>query len=86
MIESNQLSINRQCDLLGVSRSTYYYKPIHESEYNLILMQEIDRLYLDNPAFGSRLMTASLLQKGFQVNRKRISRLMKLMGIEAIYP
>jgi putative transposase len=49
-------------------------------------MQEIDKLYLDNPAYGSRLMTASLLQNGFQANRKRVSRLMKLMGIEAIYP
>jgi putative transposase len=88
MIESSykKLSINSQCDLLSVSRSTYYYKPIPESEYNLVLMQEIDKLYLDNPAYGSRQMTASLRKKGFQVNRKRISRLMKLMGIEAIYP
>jgi putative transposase len=88
MIESTHqaLSINAQCDLLGVSRSTYYYKPIPESKYNLMLMREIDKLYLDNPAYGSRLMTASLLLKGFHVNRKRVSRLMKIMGIEAIYP
>lgn len=69
---SNELlSINCQCDLLGVSRSTYYYKLILESEYNLMLMKEMDRLYLNNPAYGSRLMTASLLQKGFQLNHKR---------------
>lgn len=88
MIESsdNGLSISCQCDLLGVSRSTYYYKPITESEYNLMLMQEIDKLYLDNPAYGSRLMAANLVKKGFLVNRKKVSRLMKLMGIEAIYP
>jgi len=88
MIEGSykKLSINNQCDLLGVSRSRYYYKPIPESAYNLMLMREIDKMYLDNPAYGSRLMTASLLQKGFEVNRKRISRLMKVMGIEAMYP
>lgn len=88
MIEStnSSLSIIRQCDLLGVPRSTYYYEPIPETEYNLMLMQELDKIYLDNPFYGSRLMTASLIRKGFQVNRKRISRLMKVMGIEAMYP
>jgi putative transposase len=88
MIDSSnsELSITRQCDLFGVPRSTFYYKPIQESEYNLLLMQEMDKIYLDNPSYGSRHMTASLGKKGFQVNRKRISRLMKLMGIEAIYP
>jgi putative transposase len=88
MIESDHglLSITRQCDLLGVPRSTYYYEPIPETEFNLFLMQEIDKLYLDNPSFGSRLMTASLNEKGLLVNRKRISRLMKEMCIEAIYP
>lgn len=88
MIESSHpvLSISRQCDLFGVPRSTYYYKPIPESEYNLFLMQELDKIYLDNPSYGSRLMTASLIRKGFQVNRKRVSRLMKIMGIEAMYP
>lgn len=87
MIErSNSLSITCQCDLLGVPRSTYYHRPIPETEYNLMLMKEIDLLYLENPSFGSRLMTASLVRKRFQVNRKRVSRLMKVMGIEAIYP
>lgn len=79
-------SISRQCDLLGVPRSMYYYKPIPESDYNLWLMQELDKLYLDNPAWGSRLMSAHLSRKGFLVNRKRIARLMKIMGIEAMYP
>jgi putative transposase len=80
------LSISRQCDLFGVSRSTYYHEPIPETAYNLLLMQEIDKQYLESPAYGSRLMTASLINKGFQVNRKRISRLMKVMNIEAMYP
>lgn len=80
------LSISRQCDLLGVPRSTYYYDPIPETEYNLMLMKELDKLYLNNPSWGSRLMSACLSKNGFMVNRKRISRLMKVMGIEAIYP
>jgi putative transposase len=82
----DKLSITTQCDLLGVPRSSYYYKPIPETEYNLRLMKEIDMLYLDNPSFGSRQMAASLRANGFEVNRKRISRLMRIMGIEAIYP
>jgi putative transposase len=88
MIESDydQLSITSQCDLLGVPRSSYYYKPIQETEYNLKLMREIDMLYLEHPYFGSRLMTAKLRMKGFEVNRKRISRLMRVMSIEALYP
>jgi putative transposase len=80
------LSISQQCDLFSVPRSTYYYKPVKETEYNLLLMREMDKLYLDNPFYGSRLMTASLIRNGFQVNRKRVSRLMKAMGIEAMYP
>lgn len=88
MIESTNevLSVVRQCDLFGVPRSTYYYKPIQETEYNLLLMRELDMQYLETPFYGSRLMTASLNRKGFQVNRKRVSRLMKNMGIEAMYP
>lgn len=80
------LSIIRQCDLLDVPRSTYYYEPIQETEYNLKIMREIDLIYLDNPSFGSRMMTACLAKKGFKVNRKRVLRLMKLMGVEALYP
>ncbi len=88
MIDSTYevLSVSRQCDLFGVPRSSYYYKPVPETDYNLLLMNEIDQQYLESPSYGSRLMTESLIKKGFEVNRKRISRLMKLMGIEAMYP
>jgi len=87
MIEAGdtQLSISSQCDLLGVPRSNYYYQSASETEYNLQLMKEIDVLYLENPSFGSRLMVAALQRKGFVVNRKRVVRLMQLMGIEALY-
>lgn len=88
MIESNHktLSISSQCDLLGVPRSTYYYRPIPETDYNLTLMREIDLLYLDHPYYGRRLMTGALKLKGFNVNPKRVLRLMKQMCIQAIYP
>lgn len=88
MIESdnNSLSISSQCKLLSVSKSTYYYKPIPETECNLKLMKEIDKIYLENPAWGSRSITAYLQKEGYEINRKRIARLMKIMGIEAIYP
>lgn len=76
-----QLTILQQCDLLGLPRSTYYYQPRPESEENLRLLRQLDQLYLDCPFFGSRRMAVTL-----EVNRKRIQRLMRILGIEAIYP
>ncbi len=75
------LSVTRQCELLDLSRSTCYYRPLGESLENLALMRRIDELYLKRPFYGSRKMAETL-----GANRKRISRLMRLMGIEAIYP
>lgn len=80
------MSIARQCELLGLSRSSFYYEPAAVSAANLALMQRIDRLYTDRPFFGSRKMTAWLQREGHPVNRKRVQRLMRLMGLEAIYP
>lgn len=80
------ISISEQCRLLGIARSTYYYEPCGESEENLTIMKRIDELYLDNPAWGSRQMRNRLKLEGKNVNRKRIQRLMRLMGIEALYP
>lgn len=81
-----ELSIKKQCEILGISRSTFYYQPITESEYNLTLMREIDKQYMESPSYGSRRMTAHLKRLGYSVNRKRIISLMKIMGIEAMYP
>ena len=75
------MSVTRQCELLGLPRSTCYYKPVGESLENLTLMRRIDQLYLKWPFYGSRKMSREL-----GANRKRIGRLMRLMGIEAIYP
>ena len=80
------LSIRRQCELLGVNRASLYYEPAGESEQNLLLMRLMDEQYTRAPFYGSRRMTAWLATRGFEVNRKRISRLMELMGIEAVYP
>ena len=80
------LSIRRQCELCGLSRSTFYYEPVGESELNLELMRKIDEQYLERPIYGARRLVEHLKRKGYQVNRKRVQRLMRLMGIEPIYP
>lgn len=88
LIQSNhsRISMTRQCELIGLSRSSYYYKPAGESEYNLALMRIIDEQYLRTPFFGSRQMTDWLRLNGHAVNRKRIQRLMRVMGLEGIVP
>ena len=80
------MSVREQCELLGLNRSTAYYTPAGETEVNLCLMRRIDKQYLKAPWYGSRRMTVCLMHEGFEVNRKRVRRLMRLMGIEAIYP
>jgi putative transposase len=81
-----QLSICRQCDLLGLARASYYYEAATESQENLKLMRLIDEQYTAQPVYGSRRMTVWLQGQGHLVNRKRVQRLMRLMGLEAIYP
>src|SRR3954463_12266829 len=80
------LSVSQQCELLGLSRSSYYYEPATETAENLALMALIDREYTAHPFRGSRGMTAWLWREGHQVNRKRVQRLMRVMGLEAVYP
>lgn len=80
------ISLRRQCDLLGLPRSTAYYAPIPESRENLALMKEIDAIYLDNPSYGSRSIASSLVSSGWEVNRKRVQRLMRLMDIAGATP
>lgn len=79
------LSITRQCDLLSFSRSTWYYNARGESELNLKLMRLIDELFLEDPTYGARQMARHLKRMGYCIGRKRVSRLMLKMGIEAIY-
>jgi putative transposase len=81
-----QLSVRRQCDLLGLCRSSFYYQPATESAENLELMRLIDQQYTARPFFGSRKMVIWLQEQDYPVNRKRVQRLMRLMGLEAVYP
>lgn len=85
-ITSKELSIQKQCELLSLHRSSYYYEPIPASKEDLTLMREIDELYMEFSSYGSRQLTTHLRRKGYIINRKRVVRLMKLMGIQAIYP
>ena len=83
--EHSKLPIVRQCVLLGVSRSSLYYRPKGASEADLSLMGEMDRQYLETPFYGSRRMRAWLDRQGMPVSRKRVQRLMRVMGLRAIY-
>lgn len=79
------MSLRRQCALLGLARSSLYSEPIGERAENLQLMRLLDAQYTATPFYGSRRMTAWLRSQGYMVNRKRVARLMRQMGIEAIY-
>ena len=83
--EEPNLSLVRQCALLGISRSSLYYLPTEAGAEDLELMTLIDQPYLKTPFYGSRRMTVWLRNHGHQVNRKRVRRLMQLIGLEAIY-
>src|SRR5438105_7877821 len=83
--ESPALSISQQCRLLAVSRSRVYRKPAEVSAEELAIMAVIDRQYLARPYYGSRRMAAWLATQGRRVNRKRVRRLMRLLGVVAIY-
>jgi putative transposase len=80
------LSLRRQCERLGLNRSTFYYAPAGESAENLHLMRLIDEQYLRTPFYGWPRMTAHLRRQGYVVNAKRLRRLMQKMGLQAIYP
>ncbi len=86
MIEKDaNVSIRRQCELLSVPKRNYYYKPKGERDYNKELMALIEEQYLKDSTYGSRRMMVYLRKKEHRVNRKRIMRLMKKMGIKAVY-
>jgi putative transposase len=79
-------SIREQCELLDISRGSYYYEPCPETEENLALMRKLDELHLQHPVYGSRRLTVMLARAGHWVNRKRVVRLLRVMGLEALYP
>ena len=88
LIEPNlpDLSIRRQCELLGLNRASFYYQPAGATELNLTLMRLIDVQYTQTPFYGWPKMTVYLQQLGYPINHKRVQRLMQVMGLQAIYP
>lgn len=81
-----EISILRQCELLGLPRSSFYYRPKGESSLNLLLTRLLDKQYTRTPYYGSPKMTHWLKAQGYAVNHKRVERLMRVMGLQAIYP
>ena len=88
LIEPEHPTINlaRQCELVGLARSSYYYQPVPESQENLLLMRLLDEQYTRTPFYGIKKMTAWLRTQGHEVNHKRVARLLRQMGLMAIYP
>lgn len=84
--QHQKLSIVKQCELLGVNRASFYYQPLPVSESDLLLMDRIDEIYTEFPYYGYRKITAQLRREDWQANRKRIARLMRIMGLKAIVP
>jgi putative transposase len=80
-----KLSIVQQCELVGLSRSTWYYEPVGESAEDLALKALIDRIFTETPYFGSRKITVILRRLGHRINRTRVRRLMREMGLEVIW-
>ena len=74
------IPVYRQCELIGLPRSSYYYEAGKESEYNLLLMRLIDEQYSRTPFYGTRRMTAYLIRQGYEVNRKRIQKTYEAYG------
>ena len=80
-----RLSLRHQCELLELCRSSYYYAACPETPENLALMRRLDELHLEHPVYGSRKLRVLLIWEGIRINRKRVVRLLQVMGIEAIY-
>ena len=84
-LQHSELSTVRQCALVGISRSSVYYRPRATSLKDLAVMKLIDQQYLGTPYYGSRRMTVWLNRQGHQVSRKRVQCMMRTMGLQAIY-
>ena len=80
------LSILRQCELIGFNRATYYYKQklLEESDYKI--MRAIDEIFTEHPYYGARRMSQVLKKEGYNIGRKKIKKYYQIMGIEAVYP
>ena len=88
MIDSKsiELTIKEQCEIINLSRSSYYYKKKPETPFNLFLMRKIDEIHTKHITWGSRKIRDYLRNLGYKVNRKRIQRLMRIMQLQVLYP
>ena len=84
--DNQQLSIRRQCEIFSFNRSSLYYERIGLSEEDQRILDEMDKIYLDFPVYGSRRMSRELKRRGFKVGRDKARSLMRILGVEAIYP
>ena len=80
------LSVSRQCTLLGIARSSFYYQPRPEPAEELELLKRLDRMFTDNPVYGSRRLQVALLREGISAGRRRVRRLMRKLGLWAVRP
>ena len=80
------LSVSRQCALLGLARSSFYYRRRLESAEELEVLNRLDRIFTDHPVYGSRRLQVALLREGISVGRRRVRRLMKKLGLWAVRP
>jgi putative transposase len=81
-----ELSISRQCTLLGIARSSFYYQPQPASAAELDLLNRLDRIFTEHPVYGSRRLQVALSREGISVGRRRIRRLMRRLGLAAVRP
>jgi putative transposase len=80
------LSVSRQCTLLGIARSRFYYRPRPEAAEELDLLERLDRIFTDHPVYGSRRLQVALLREGVSIGRRRIRRLMRKLALWAVRP
>ncbi len=80
------LSVSRQCTLLGIARSSFYYRPRPETAEELELLKRLDRIFTDPAVYGSRRLQVALLREGIPVGRRRVRRLMRKLGLWAVRP
>ena len=80
------LSVSRQCVLLGIARSSFYYRPRPECAEELEVLKQLDRIFTDHPIYGSRRLQVALLREGISIGRRRVRRLMRKLGLWAVRP
>ena len=80
------LSVSRQCTLLGIARSSFYYRPRPESAAELDVLKRLDRIFTNDPVYGSRRLQVALLREGISIGRRRVRRLMRKLGLWAVRP